>query len=147
MSELAVQGGVGGLEVQYDALAGAARELSGHAHELLLLAAARHRLLVDGDLLASAVLHPSGFARVEAALLSALDGGSGLTRAAARLELRSGQLLLAVLRYRAADVLDREVDEARRWLMGVTAPLTVPVTARNPWSASTGSGPARGSAP
>lgn len=129
MTELEVTGGVGGLEVQYDALAGAARELSGHAHELLLLTASRHRVLLDADLLASLAIHPSGVARVEAALLSALDGGSGLGRAAVRLEVRAGQLLLAVLRYRAADVLDREVEEARRWVLGATAPLTLPVAA------------------
>lgn len=127
MTELEVHGGVGGLQVQYDALAAAARALCLDGADLLLLAAARHRLLLDGDLLASAVLSPGSFARVEAALLSALDGPSGLAVSGARLELRSGQLLLAVARYRAADVLEREAVEARRWLIGASAPLTLPL--------------------
>jgi hypothetical protein len=127
MTELEVRGGVGGLEVEHDALGRAASVLAREGGELLLLAAARHRLLLDGDLLASAVLHPAGFARVEAALLSALDGGSGIVVAAGRLELRSGQLLLAVARYRASDALAREAVEARRWLLGASAPVTLPL--------------------
>ena len=128
MSEqLQIRGGAAGLEVQYDALADAARRLAGEGGDLLLLAASRHRLLVDGDLLASAVLDPGGFARVEVALVAALDGGSGLCAAAARLELRSGQLLVAVARYRAVEALQREAVEARRWLLGAAAPVLVPL--------------------
>lgn len=126
MTELEVLGGVGGTEVRYDALADTARVLAVHGTDLLLLAADRHRMLLDADLLASALLHPTGVARVEAALLSALDGDEGLTRVGLRLELRSGQLLVAVARYRAADLLAVEVDTARRWLLGATAPVLLP---------------------
>lgn len=137
-ADLEIRGGVGGVEVQYDALAAAARRLAGEGADLLLLAAARHRLLLDGDLLASAVLNPGGFARVEVALLSALDGGSGVVAAAARLELRSGQLLVAVARYQAVDAVQREAVEARRWLLGASAPVLAPLAAVSAigWSAA-----------
>lgn len=111
-----VRGGVGGLAVQYDELSRASRRLADDGGDLLGLAADRHRLLLDGDLLASAVLSPGTFARAESALLDALDGGDGVVRAAAALELRAGQLLLAVARYRASDVLDAQGAVARRWL-------------------------------
>ena len=126
---LEVSGGSGGLEVQHDALAEAARLLDATARDLLALAAQRHRLLVDGDLLVGAVLHPAGVARVEAALLSALDGPDGVVAAGLRLEVRAGQLLVAVARYRAADALQAELVELRRWLLGVSAPVLAPVAA------------------
>ena len=127
MRDVEVVGGAGGLEVQYDELARTSARLRDEGEGLLLLAASRHRLLVDGDLLASAVLSPGGFARVEAALLSALDGPSGLVAAGGALELRAGQLLVAVARYRMSDVLEEEVTRARRWLLAVSAPALAPL--------------------
>lgn len=127
--DVQVVGGAAGLAVQYAALARAAGQLSRTGAELLGLSAARHRVLADGDLLASAVLNPGGFARVEAALVQALDGPQGLSFAGARLEVRAGQLLLAVARYRAVDHLEGELDEARRWLEAAAllplAPLAI----------------------
>jgi hypothetical protein len=125
--DVEVVGGVGGLEVQYDELARASKRLAGEGVNLLGLAASRHRMLADGDLLASAVLSPSSFARVEAALLSALDGGDGVVAAGLVLERRSGQLLVAVARYRASDALADDVDRARRWLLVAASPLMLPV--------------------
>lgn len=124
---LTVTGGAGGLEVQHEALQRMAAVLDDTARDLLALAAARHRLLVDGDLLAGAVLHPVGVARVEAALVEALDGPRGVVAAALRLEVRAGQLLVAVARYRTADALQAELIEVRRWLLGVSLPVLMPV--------------------
>lgn len=115
------------LEVQYDELARASRRLHQEGSALLELAVSRHRLLADGDLLASAVLSPGSFVRAEAALLSALDGGDGVVRAGAALELRAGQLLVAVARYRASDELRQEQARARRWLGILAAPATTPL--------------------
>lgn len=120
-----VHGGVGGLEVQYDELARTSRRLAEDGGDLLGLAADRHRLLLDGDLLASAVLAPGSFARAEGTLLTALDGGDGVARAGAALELRAVQLLLAVARYRASDALDEQAAVARRWRALATAPTLI----------------------
>ena len=128
-SGIEVRGGVGGLQVQYDELSRTSARLKEEGLGLLEMAAARHRLLVDGDLLESAVLSPGGFARVEAALLDALDGPDGLVAAGAALELRSGQLLLAVTRYRMSDVLDDEAAALRRWVMVLTTPAWLPAAA------------------
>lgn len=122
-----VRGGVGGLEVQYDELEAASRLLRREGDALLDLALSRHRLLGDADLLASAVLSPGSFARAEAAVVTALDGADGVVRAGAALELRAGQLLVAIARYRAGDVLDAELDEARGWLLLGSAPVLLPV--------------------
>jgi hypothetical protein len=126
MSRTEVVGGVGGLEVQYDELGRASKRLAGEGADLLGLAVLRHRMLADGDLLASAVLSPSGFARVEAALVCALDGPDGVVAAGVVLERRAGQLLVAIARYRASDVLEGEADRARRWLMAAAAPVLLP---------------------
>ncbi len=84
-------------------------------------------MLADADLLASAVLSPGSFARAEGALLSALDGSRGLTAAGGALELRAGQLLVAVARYRASDVLAEQAVQARRWLLLGAAPALAPL--------------------
>ena len=123
-----VRGGAAGLEVHYDELARTSRRLHEDGDALLELAVSRHRLLADGDLLASAVLSPGTFARAEAALVSALDGGDGVARAGVALELRAGQLLVAVARYRASDVLDEQQQRARRWLVVAGGPVLIPVT-------------------
>ncbi|MCW2681489.1 MAG: hypothetical protein JWM62_2890 [Frankiales bacterium] len=120
-----VRGGVGGLEVQYDELGRTSRRLRDEGGALLGLAVSRHRLLADGDLLASAVLSPGTFARAESALLSALDGGDGLVKAGGALELRAGQLLVAIARYQASDVLAAQQAQARRWLWVGAAPAGV----------------------
>ena len=124
---LRVTGGVAGIEVQLTSLRVMSTLLGETARDLLVLGADRHRLLVDDDLLASVVLHPVGVARVEAALTSALDGPSGVVAAAVRLELRCAQLLLAVTRYAAVEAVAAEVVELRRWLLGVTAPVLLPI--------------------
>ena len=81
-------------------------------------------------------------ARVEAALVAARDGPHGVAVAAARLEVRAGQLALSVVRYRAADRLGDEAEDLRRWLLGAAAPLALPllpvtVTAGVVWAGAT----------
>lgn len=105
------------IEVDDDELARASAALREEARDLLGLAAARARLHVDGDLLAGAALDPGGFAQVQAALAGALEGPHGLLAAGVALEVRAGQLLVAVARYRAADVVETELLELRRWVV------------------------------
>jgi pimeloyl-ACP methyl ester carboxylesterase len=102
---IAVIGGAGGLEVEYDDLDGAAAALQAAALDLTGSAFAARHVLTDPGLAASALLDPSGFARVEAAVLAAVLGPHGLAATAARLEEESLALRAAVLRYAAADRL------------------------------------------
>ena len=123
-----VIGGSGGLDARYDDIARIGSRIGVGAGELLRTAAGSHLLLLDPDLLASAALAPTGFARVEAAILAALDGPDGLAVAAGRLEVREIELGLAVVRYRLADRLGKQVTEWRRCLQGHAALLVVPLT-------------------
>jgi hypothetical protein len=105
---IAVIGGAGGLDVKYDDLGAAATALQTAALDLAGAAWDARNLLADPGLAASAVLDPSGFARVEAAVLAALLGPHGLELVASRLEENSLLLRAAVLRYAAADHLHEQ---------------------------------------
>jgi hypothetical protein len=115
---LEVRGGAFGLDARYDDLDDLAGWLASTGARLALLGAELHRVLVDADLLASALLHPVGLARVEVALVAALDGPRGLLVAAARLEARAAQVQGAVTTYRGADLLGRAATDVRRRLVG-----------------------------
>ena len=112
---LQVIGGAGGVEAKYDDLAAAARVLQDAAQELVQVAWSTRGVLGDGGLLASAVLDPGGFARVEAAVLAADFGPHGLVRAAGELELTALRLQAAVAAYQVADRLGDGVREIRQW--------------------------------
>lgn len=118
---LEVIGGAGGLDVEYDDLAAIAHLLQTAALDLVDTAFSARAVLNDTGLLASAVLDPGGFARVEAAVLSAVLGPHGLVPTAGRLEGRSGDLRAAVLRYQAADDLGAGLRDIRHWVEGATA--------------------------
>jgi pimeloyl-ACP methyl ester carboxylesterase len=120
-------GGVGGLDARYDDMGAAARSLDTTGEGLVDLAVRTHLVAVDSDLVASAVLAPVSFARVEAAIVCALDGPDGVVAVAARLRVRALQLEVAVVRYRVADELDRQVTRWRRYLQGYAALAALPV--------------------
>jgi hypothetical protein len=124
-----VIGGAGGLEVEYDDLGMAAHVLQNAALDVADAALGARRVLTDPGLLASSVLDPGGFARVEAAVLAAIVGPHGLVAASARIEERSLVLRAAVLRYVAADRLDSAWRETRHWAEGTAAAFLLPVTA------------------
>jgi pimeloyl-ACP methyl ester carboxylesterase len=125
-TELQVSGGAGGLEVEYADLASAAHLLQDAALALAETAAAAQRVLADPGLLASVVLDPVGFARVEAAVVAATLGPHGLLPVAGRLEEHSLGLRQAVLRYAAVDRLDHTVRQVRQWAEGVAAGFVLP---------------------
>jgi pimeloyl-ACP methyl ester carboxylesterase len=122
-----VVGGAGGLEVEYDDLSTAARVLQTAALDVIDTAFSARRVLTDAGVLASSVLDPGGFARVEAAVLSAVLGPHGLLSAAARLEDRSICLHTAVLRYVAADRLETGLREVRHWAEGAATVVALPL--------------------
>ncbi|MCU1590293.1 MAG: uncharacterized protein JWP11_1549 [Frankiales bacterium] len=126
-STIDVSGGAGGLDVEYDDLAAAAHVLELAALDVADTALNARRILADTGLLASAVLDPGGFARVEAAVLAAVLGPHGLLLTAGRLEGRSLSLHAAVLRYAAADRLDARLDDLRHWAESTALVLSLPM--------------------
>jgi hypothetical protein len=122
-----VIGGAGGVEVRFDDLGQAATVLQSAAGDLLRTVDAARGVLSDPGLLASAVLDPVGFARVEAAVVAAIGGPRGLLLAAARLEERSLTLHTAVLRYEAADQLGAGLRDVRHWIEGTAAAMALPL--------------------
>ncbi|MFY1668841.1 hypothetical protein ACN27G_02615 [Plantactinospora sp. WMMB334] len=72
--EFQVSGGAGGTGARYEDIGLLARQSDDLARDLAGIGVQGHGMLADPDLVASAVLHPDGFARIEAGLLRALDG-------------------------------------------------------------------------
>ena len=66
---------------------------------------AGHKFLAEPDVLASALLNPSGVVKFEAAMAIALDGPNGLTATSAAIGLRGDALRATKLAYEAADEL------------------------------------------
>lgn len=136
--DLEVTGGVGGLEVQVDDLALAAHVLADVAAELAAVSAGFGLGLAD-ELTAASGLDPLGAARAAGAVADALLGPAGVVAAAAALQARSGQLLVAAAGYRAAEQLAEAATEGRRWLLGTGAVLALPMVAGTlvGWTAAT----------
>ncbi len=85
MSEpISVRGGSNGIEAHYDDLTAAARHFGAAATDTGGEALRLHGYLLAPALIASTPFDPVGAARVEAALLDALDGSHGVTALAAR---------------------------------------------------------------
>ena len=123
--EISVSGGAGGLEADLDDLATLGRSSTDLAEMLALTSAACHPMLVDPDLLASAVLDPAGVARFDAALLEALDGRQGLTALAVTFAARAAALQAAKAAYEAADAALAELADDLRWASGFFWPATL----------------------
>jgi hypothetical protein len=101
-----VTGGAGSVRVEYAELERIAVYSEETAVTLGAAAAQGHLVLVDPDLLASAVLDPGGVAKVESLLLRALDGSGGLVALAATVGARGAEIRLASLRYQATDAME-----------------------------------------
>ena len=121
--DIDVTGGAGGLEAELADLVTLARSSSALAEVLAATSATCHGMLVDGDVLASAVLDSVGVARFQAALLEALDGPRGLTALALTFTARAGTLEAAKAAYEAADAALAELADDLQWAAGFTAPL------------------------
>ncbi|MCF6746544.1 alpha/beta fold hydrolase [Blastococcus sp. KM273128] len=110
-----VHGGAGGVEADLADLVALAGSSLALAEALAATSAACHAVLVDPDLLASALLDPVAVARFQAALLTALDGPGGLTALAVSSTARAGALRSAAGAYAAADAaLAALVDDLHR---------------------------------
>lgn len=124
--EISVRGGAGGIEAELGDLVTLARGSADLAELLASTSATCHGMLVDPDVLASALLDPAGTARFEAALLEALDGPGGLTVLAVTFTARAVTLEAAAAAYEAADAALAELADDLQWAAGFLAPVTVP---------------------
>lgn len=114
--EFEVVGGSGGIEADYEDMEATGSSIRHLGWEVGEVVGRAHGVLLDGDLLASAVLSPGTFAAVEADLLAALDGPDGLVVNAARLTATGVVMQAAAHTYRAADeALVASADLRQHW--------------------------------
>jgi hypothetical protein len=108
---VSVRGGTGGIEAYTEELTALAGRLGSLGLELAGALAGLHLVAADPGLIESALLDPAGAARVEAALLAALDGPHGMAWTAARCGLLDAALRSAAIAYAAADTLETDMRE------------------------------------
>ncbi|MEE6258079.1 lipase family protein [Plantactinospora sonchi] len=126
--EFQISGGAGGVGARYDDIGRLARQSEDLSGELAEISARGHGVLVDPDLLASALLNPDGFAMVEARLLRALDGPDGLTALSLGFGQRAVALRAVVAAYQAVDEERARTVDTLRWMAGYLVGETIPLT-------------------
>lgn len=116
---LEVTGGAGGVAAHYEDVERLARLRDALGVRLREAAADDALVVLDADLLASAVLAPSTFVRAEAAVLD-VTGTRGLLGKAVEVEAQALVLAAVVGAYRAADEAQRAALEALQYALGFT---------------------------
>lgn len=128
--DIVVHDYAGSVTAKYEDMRTEASLVASFAEELADAAFDLERVLIDPDLLASAILNPGGVARAEFELMDALNGPRGLLALALELKLRSVGLDTAVDVMRAADAALAWLDDAIEWSVGYVAPTVIVATAR-----------------
>jgi hypothetical protein len=118
LPELSVSGGPGGTTAHYADLELLARRSESDAGDYGDIDARAHGILLDGDVMASAVLDPVGMVRFAEQLLSCLDGPDGLTALAVRMQVRGVALRAVAASYRAVDEAERDLIDSIRFVVG-----------------------------
>jgi hypothetical protein len=119
VADVQVSGGAGGFRAKGDDLVAMSVLTGDVADDTLKTALAGHKFLAEPDVLASALLNPSGVVKFEAAMAIALDGPNGLTATSAAIGLRGDALRATKLAYEAADELAAKGLDASRWMAGL----------------------------
>ncbi|MGI5146849.1 esterase/lipase family protein [Plantactinospora sp. CA-294935] len=133
--QLQVSGGAGGTNARYEDIGLLAQHSDDLAGDLAAITAQGHGMLVDPDLLASAVLNPDGFAKIEAGLLQALDGPDGLTALSLDFGQRAIALRTVVASYQAVDEAQARTIDTLRWSLGFGLGLGLQGAVANPLAA------------
>src|SRR5262249_45080919 len=118
LPELSVSGGTGGTSAHLADLELLARRSQVDAADLAAIDGRAHAILLDGDVMASALLDPVGMVRFAEALLECLDGPDGLTALTVRMELRGAALRAAAASYHAVDEAQRDLIDSVRFVVG-----------------------------
>ncbi|MDG4787122.1 hypothetical protein O7626_14485 [Micromonospora sp. WMMD1102] len=116
--EFQVSGGAGGTGARYEDIGVLAAHSDDLARDLAGISVQGHNMLVDPDLVASAVLNPGGFAKIEAGLLNALDGPDGLSALSLGFGERAIALRTVVTSYQAVDEAQARAIDTLRWAAG-----------------------------
>ena len=124
VADIQVSGGAGGFRAKGEDLVAMSALTDEVAGDTLKTALAGHKFLAEPDVLASALLNPSGVAKFEAAMAIALDGPTGLTATSAAIGLRGDALRATKLAYEAADDLAAKGLDASRWMAGLAVAST-----------------------
>ncbi|NGY60397.1 alpha/beta hydrolase [Lentzea sp. NEAU-D13] len=119
VADIEVSGGAGGFRAKGEDLVAMSALTDEVAGDMLKTALAGHKFLAEPDVLASALLNPSGVVKFEAAMAMALDGPNGLTATSAAIGLRGDALRATKLAYEAADELAARGLDASRWMAGL----------------------------
>lgn len=119
VSGIEVSGGAGGFRAKGEDLVAMSALTGEVADDMLKSAVAGHKFLAEPDVLASALLSPSGVVKFEAAMAMALDGPNGLTATSAAISLRGDAFRATKLAYEAADELAARGLDASRWMAGL----------------------------
>lgn len=132
-ADLEVVGGAHGVRADLADMDAAGSQLASLGLDVGEVAASCHPVLVDGDVVASALLAPGTFAQFEAELLAALDGPRGLSVNAVRLTGVGLHMRATAAAYRATDdALEWQghlTDQLRGYLAGwaLVTPVGVPL--------------------
>ncbi|WP_322936920.1 lipase family protein [Nocardioides bizhenqiangii] len=121
--EYDVHGGAHGLEADMDDMDATGGAIRDTGTEVVGVAAASHRFLVDGNLLASAVLSPGTFASFEAEMVAALDGPSALSAHGVKMTAAGFFMQAQAKAYLAVDRAMEIADDVGDWAQGYTVPL------------------------
>ncbi|WP_143467067.1 hypothetical protein [Lentzea kentuckyensis] len=119
VADIQVSGGASGFRAKSEDLVAMSALTDEVAGDTLKTALAGHKFLAEPDVLASALLNPSGVVKFEAAMALALDGPTGLTATSAAIGLRGDALRATKLAYEAADELAAQGLDASRWMAGL----------------------------
>ena len=121
-----VSGGAGGIEARYQDLEKLAQFYDKTGEQVQADAWEDKGLLVDGDLVASAVLSPDSFAEAEAAVIAATVGPGGLASRAIGFEVDTFAIRASIKAYQIADDITRAAGEALDYALGFGLGLALP---------------------
>jgi hypothetical protein len=118
---LTISGGAGGTDAKLEDIELLAHHSAQLGTQLAGITAECHALLAHPDVVASALLDPTGVARFTGELLNALDGPDGLGVLAAGMEGRAAVLRTVAASYRGVDEAQAQLMDSILWLAGAMA--------------------------
>jgi hypothetical protein len=121
-----VSGGAGGVEARHQDLEQLAQFYDKTGEQVQADAWEDKGLLVDGDLVASAVLSPVSFAEAEAAVIAATVGPGGLASRAIGFEVDTFAIRACIKAYQIADDIAHAAGEALDYALGFGVGLALP---------------------
>lgn len=125
MSDYEVVGGSHDIEADTDDMMATGGAISELGVDVGAVSLSAHGVLLDGNLLSSVMLSPGSFATAEQALLSALDGGGGLSRNAVRMSTAGLFMQGKAQAWRTFDSAQEMSEEARHWAQGKVAAVVL----------------------